>query len=80
MRTTKADLNHKIDYLNKLTEKEWFLSQAYGGYSVVRVVNARGGQTDLFGYQGHIKAKELALKLSAYCQGIEDAKSEQGAL
>jgi len=76
MRVTKAELNHKIDYLNKLTEKDWFLSQAYGGYNVVRVVNASGGQTDLFRHHGHVTAKELALKLSAYCQGIEDTKEK----
>lgn len=78
MRVTKAELNHKIDHLNKLTEKEWFLSQAYGGYDVVRVVNASGGQTGLFRHQGHVPAKELAFKLAAYCQGYEDAKSEHG--
>lgn len=74
MRVTKAELQHKIDYLNKLTNKDWFLSQAYGGYSVVRVVTAGGGESHLFRHLGHMPAKDLSHRLSAYTQGIEDAK------
>jgi len=79
MRVTKAVLQHKIDYLNRLnrlTEKDWKLSQAYGGYNVVRVVNAKSGETDLFRHQGHVPAKELALKLSAYLNGYCQAKDD----
>ena len=74
MRVTKAELQHKIDYLNKLTNKDWLLSQAYGGYAVTRVVTASGGESHLFRNLGHMPAKDLSQRLSAYIQGIEDTK------
>lgn len=77
-RITKNELESKIEYLSKLTGREWRLSQAYGGYNVTRVINAGGGESDLFRCSGHVPARELALKLSAYCQGYEDAKEVHG--
>ena len=74
MRVKKADLQRHIDYLNKLTQKDWFMSQACGGYAVTRIVTAGGGESHLFRHDGHVPAKELALKLSAYIQGIEDER------
>lgn len=74
MRVTKAELQHKVNYLNRLTGQAWRISQAYGGYAVTRVVNERGGESHLFRYLGHMPAKELCLRLSAYTQGIEDAR------
>lgn len=74
MRVTKSELQHKINYLNSLTNKAWFLSQAYGGYSVVRVVTTGGGESDLFRGLGHMPAKDLSVRLNAYMQGIEDAR------
>jgi hypothetical protein len=71
-RVTKLDLQLKIDYLNKLTGKGYFLSQQCGGYAVTRKVNERGGESHLFRHLGHMPAAELFIRLSAYLQGIED--------
>jgi hypothetical protein len=77
MRVTKQDLQVKIGHLNKLTEKDWTLSQAYGGYAVTRVVNVGGGESHLFRCLGHMPARELAMRLDAYIDGHEDGY-EQG--
>jgi hypothetical protein len=46
------------------------ISQAYGGYSLHRMVNEGGGITEIF-YGGHMSARELADRMYAFILGLE---------
>jgi hypothetical protein len=46
------------------------ISCAYGGYSLHRMVGEAGGVTDIFSC-GHIPARELAERMSAFERGLE---------
>jgi hypothetical protein len=77
MRITKKTLQVQVDYLNKLTNKEWFLSQQLGGFAVTRIVTAGGGESHLFRHSGHMPARELLERLTSYIQGIEDERAQR---
>ena len=51
----------------------YHLSQAYGGYCLHRMSNEGGGASDVFSC-GHVPARELANRLSAYTSGIYDSR------
>lgn len=51
----------------------YHISGAYGGYSLRRMCNESGGESDVFRV-GHIPARELAGLMSAYIDGLYDAK------
>jgi hypothetical protein len=49
------------------------ISQAYGGYSLHRMVSEGGGVTDIFNC-GHTSSRELADRMYAFMRGLEFAK------
>jgi len=70
MRITKKDLEAKVERLNTYaknlpTKPQYELSCAYGGYALHRVINERGGVTDVFD-SGH----ELFQMITAIIYGI----------
>jgi hypothetical protein len=48
----------------------YHLSQAYGGFSLHRMVNESGGVSDVFSC-GHVPARDLYNQLHAFLRGIE---------
>ena len=48
----------------------YHLSQAYGGFSLHRMVNESGAVSDVF-YCGHVPARDLYNQLHALLRGIE---------
>lgn len=74
MRITQKDLEARVERLNEYakqlpTKPQYKLSCAYGGYALHRVVNERGGVTDVFD-SGHIPGRELFQMLGAMILGI----------
>jgi len=74
MRITKKDLEAKVERLNTYaknlpTKPQYELSCAYGGYALHRVINERGGVTDVFD-SGHIPGRELFQMINAMIFGI----------
>ena len=49
------------------------ISSAYGGFSLVRICNEDGAESQPMGYSGHVKARELYGKMQAFIHGIEFA-------
>lgn len=50
------------------------ISQAYGGYSLHRMMNEAGGVSDVF-YSGHVPARDLYNQMHAFIRGIEFNKA-----
>ena len=80
MRVTEKDLKNLVARLNKMagfdnpeysTIGAYCLSFAYGGVSLHRYVNERGGVTDVF-RSGHVPKRDLYNRIHAYIT----AKSE----
>ena len=80
MRTTNANLEHAVDRLNRIAERDrnpdkptvgsFVLSRAYGGVSLHEMSNERGGVRSVFRC-GHVpKARMLAL-IEAFTDGME---------
>lgn len=49
----------------------FYISQAYGGYSLHRMVTDGGGVSDVFSC-GHIPARQLADRMYAYMKALSD--------
>ena len=60
----------KPDNSFKSNEGHFHISCAYGGYSLHRMVGEAGGVTDIFNC-GHVPARELADRMSAFERGLE---------
>lgn len=54
-------------------EGHFHISCCYGGYSLHRMVGESGGVTDIFNC-GHMPARELADRMSAFERGLEFTK------
>lgn len=53
----------------------YYISYAYGGANLRRMVNQRGGATDVF-YTGHIPKRELAGLMHAFLRGYDAAHAK----
>lgn len=51
----------------------YHISQAYGGYSLHRMLNDAGGVSEVL-TSGHVPARELYYRIHAYIRGLQDAK------
>lgn len=86
-RITRKFLEAQCETLNRITnspEQPWdrssgravgqignyHISGAYGGYSLHRTTNEGGAVDDVLSC-GHIKARELSERISAYTRGLE---------
>lgn len=95
-RITKKHLQAQVDRINKLTGSpltrwsddgkmnvgHFYISGAYGGYNLARIVNEGGGESCPL-YTGHIPARELSGLMYAYLYGLMDgeclAKGDENA-
>ena len=90
-RITRAHLDAKANTINRMTNSpaessrmvdgkrfsnigNYHISCAYGGYCLHRMATEGGGVSDVFDC-GHISARELAARMSAYMAGLYDATS-----
>lgn len=51
-----------------------YISGAYGGVNLARIVNEAGGSTNPLSF-GHIPKRDLYNRMQAYLCGLDDAKS-----
>jgi hypothetical protein len=85
-RITEADLQAKVNRLNRITGSpaepytdgtatigNYHLSHAYGGVCLHRMHNSGGGVSSPLS-TGHVSKRELAGLLSAFIAGIESTK------
>ena len=82
MRITQKFLETKVERLNKMvgfdnpeysTIGSYVLDYAYGGVSLHKYTNKSGGVSDIFRC-GYIPKRELCDLISAYENGLYDAK------
>lgn len=86
MRITSKTLYKLADQLNVMVgapEHAWigekaqvghyYISGAYGGYALHKIINEAGGAEDVFGI-GHMPARQLYNMMRAYKQGIWEGK------
>lgn len=87
-RITIKFLNAQVEMLNRIQDTpqesyvrkdgrniaqpgNYHISGAYGGYSLHQMSNEGGGVRDVFRC-GHIPARELSERISAYVRGLEE--------
>jgi hypothetical protein len=85
MRITQKDLETAVKRLNLALDRplvsysddgtamvgNYHIDHAYGGVSLHKMVNARGGVTDIFGC-GHIAKRDLYNRIHAILVAVED--------
>jgi hypothetical protein len=54
----------------------YHLDQAYGGVSLVRMVNEGGGISNVLGW-GHLTKRDLYERIHAFIRGLEASKESQ---
>ena len=69
-----STLNNMFDSTDKLRAQvgNFHISGAYGGYSLHQITN-RGGERDVL-RTGHVPARELYNRMTAYIRGIDDER------
>ena len=86
-RITKKHLDAQAERINRLTNSpltrwgddgkmnigHYYVSCAYGGYSLVRIVTEGGGESSPL-YTGHVPARELSGLMYAFIYGLMDGE------
>lgn len=58
---------------NVATVGAFYIDGAYGGVSLVQIMNEDGGVRDVLG-SGHVTKRELYDRIQAYLRGVDDAR------
>ena len=72
MRGAPSEPSRMVDGKYRANVGNYHISNSYGGYCLHRMSNESGGVSDVFSC-GHVPARELAARMSAYTAGLYDA-------
>lgn len=73
-RITLKQLNNLAELLTNLTNENFEISQAYGGYKLVKVLD-KGGERDIS--RGYISKRDLYYQIHMYIDGFNVGMKKQ---